>query len=63
MKEPFHCALFALVVIWLLYGALLLHPIACALVALAVALERYAEFLYRADHPRGVSVLKGDRGC
>lgn len=42
-------------------AAFAVHPVACSLIVLAVAVERFAEFLYRADQPRASSVLKGDR--
>ncbi len=49
VREPVHCAIFAVVVAWILTVAFMVHPIACSLIALCIAVERFAEFIYRAD--------------
>lgn len=60
MKEPFHCALFVLVVIWIVVVAFMAHPLLASAVIAGIGIKCSADFIYRADHPRTSTMLKGN---
>lgn len=60
MKEPFHCALFTFFVIWIVVVAFMAHPLLAAALIAGIGIKWLADFIYRADHPRTSTMLKGN---